>query len=93
MLAIVNFNVYVSDELARRLAALAKRSGTKRNTLIRKALESWVSRAGTTWPEVVLEWSGEPSAVPFESFRGDLGGAVWSVRRSESADARSGPTT
>ncbi len=70
---IVNFNVYVSDDLARRLAALAKRSGTKRNTIIRKALESWVSRAGATWPDVVLQWSGEPTAVPFESLRSELG--------------------
>jgi hypothetical protein len=75
MFIAVNFNVYVSDDLARRLAALAKRSGTKRNTLIRKALESWVGRAGTAWPDVVLLWTGEPKAVPFESFRGELEGA------------------
>ena len=71
----MNFNVYVSDDLARRLAALAKRSGTKRNTLIRKALESWVGRAGATWPDVVLRWTGDPAAVPFESFRSELEGA------------------
>jgi hypothetical protein len=68
----VNFNVYVSDDLARRLAALAKRSGTKRNTIIRRALESWVERAGATWPDVVLSWTGDPTVIPFESFRAEL---------------------
>lgn len=80
--------MYVSDDLARRLAALAKRSGTKRNTLIRKALESWVGRAGATWPDVVLQWRGEPAAVPFESFRRELESASDDPFMSEAPSRR-----
>jgi hypothetical protein len=68
----VNFNVYIDDTLARKLAVLARRTGAPRNALIRKAIAQWVARSKAGWPTVVLEWEGDPSSVPFEELRAEL---------------------
>jgi hypothetical protein len=68
----VNFNVYLDDDLARRLAALAKRTGAPRNALIRQAVAHWLARATVDWPAAVLAWEGDPACLPFEGFRSDL---------------------
>jgi hypothetical protein len=63
--------VSVSDDLARRLVALAKRRGTKPSAEIRKALEHWVGQPTHQRPDVVLPWTGDPTIDPFQSFRED----------------------
>lgn len=68
----VNFNVYLDDDLVRRLEALAKRKGSPRNAVIREAVSRWVNRAGVDWPELVLEWRGDPSTPRFEDARSEL---------------------
>jgi predicted transcriptional regulator len=72
ILGAVNFNVYLDDELVRRLDALSKRTGIRRNALIREAVGNLVRRRKTTWPDIILEWKGEPDAVPFEDARSEL---------------------
>jgi hypothetical protein len=69
----MNFNVYLDEALARRLAALAKRTGARRNALIRQAVASLVARTKAEWPGPVLEWDGDPTIPPFEALRIDLG--------------------
>lgn len=71
----MNFNVYLDDALVDRLDALAKRSSTPRNALVRKAVEHWVQHEGEVWPPIVLAWTGDRAVVPFESFRAELGEA------------------
>ena len=68
----MNFNVYLDDDLARRLAALAKRTGARRNALVRQAVANLVASTSTSWPEAVLAWTGDASVAPFESFRREL---------------------
>jgi predicted transcriptional regulator len=68
----VNFNVYLDDELAARLASLAKQTGAPRNAVIRQAVASWVSGARAAWPSAVLEWAGDASVTPFEGARREL---------------------
>ena len=69
----MNFNVYLDDETGRALAALAKRRHTTRNALIRDAVRDWLARHGQrTWPNSVLEFTGDPEFEPFERRREEL---------------------
>ena len=87
----MNFNVYLDDELAKRLSKLAKRTGSPRDALIRRAVASWVRGAGAAWPARVLEWKGDPSATPFEDARLELAKAPADpFEREESRPARRG---
>jgi predicted transcriptional regulator len=68
----MNFNVYLEDALARRLTVTAKRTGVRRNALIRQAVADWVTRTGASWPAAVLGWMGDPAMRPFEASRAEL---------------------
>jgi hypothetical protein len=68
----VNFNVYLDDETARRLDAVAKASGAPRNALVRRAVAEWLERTGAGWPALILEYAGDPTVQPFESHRDEL---------------------
>lgn len=70
----MNFKVSLDEDLARRLAARAKRTGARRNALVRQAVADLVDRTAS-WPDVVVAWKGDASVTPFESFRAELGDA------------------
>lgn len=69
----MNFNIYVEDHLAEKLDHLSQQQGKKRNAVIREALEAWITQnTVTTWPEVVMNYQGDPEAIAFESYRDEL---------------------
>jgi hypothetical protein len=69
----MNFNLYLDRESAERLDRLVKKTHTPRNALVRRAVGAWLDGQTPSWPKEVLEFRGEPSVVPFESHRKDLG--------------------
>ena len=69
----MSFHVYIEPDLELKLDALCRKTGQKRNTLVRDALREYVnSRLKATWPEDVFRFKPDPDLVPFESLRGDL---------------------
>ena len=68
----MNFNVYLDDETAKRLDAVARASGKPRNALVRQAVAAWLEHEGRPWPRVVMDYVGDPDIAPFESYRAEL---------------------
>ena len=69
----MNFNIYVDQKTGERLQRLAKRRKLSRNTIIREALNNLLEfEAHATWPQVVLDFKGNPTAEPFEKHRSRL---------------------
>ena len=55
----MNFSVYLKDELAYRLQALAEKEQVSRNHLIAEAIERLVKeRESSSWGEEVMSWQG-----------------------------------
>jgi predicted transcriptional regulator len=72
----VNFNVYVDDETAKRIAVLAKQRRTTRNAIVREALEDWLARSGRrTWSKRVMSFEGRGDFPGFEAHRKELSDA------------------
>lgn len=73
----MNFNVYLDERTAQRLALYAKRRRMTRNAIIREAVADWIGRNGESkWPERVMAARGEPKFAPFESHRDELKSAT-----------------
>lgn len=69
----MNFNIYIDDEIGQKLENICQLTGKKRNTLIREALEAWLSQHPIPqWTPSIQEWSGDPEGIPFESHRDEL---------------------
>lgn len=69
----MNFNLYLDDELGQKLESICQLTGKKRNTLIREALEAWLSQYPISkWPTSIQEFQGVPQMIPFESYRDEL---------------------
>jgi len=71
----VNFSLYLDRLAAERLSKLAKSRKLPRNALIRQAVDNWLARETSKWPEVLLEYVGDDRMVPFESHRNELASA------------------
>jgi hypothetical protein len=70
---LMNFNVYLDEQAVERLNALARKTGTTRNALIREAVAHLLDKkAKTGWPQAVMEFGGDPRAPAFESTRRGL---------------------
>ncbi|MGA7981167.1 MAG: ribbon-helix-helix domain-containing protein [Chromatiaceae bacterium] len=70
----MHFNIYVNDDVGKRLSELARQSGKTRNAVIREAIELWIVRNRCSgWPAAVLEFEGVPDAPYFEAYRDELG--------------------
>lgn len=68
----MNFNVYLDDAAARRLADAARRTGIARNALVRQAVDQWLLGRERAWPPAVLAFRGMPEITPFEAHRAAL---------------------
>lgn len=69
----MNFNVYLEDELGKQLEATAKVTGKKRNTIVREAIELWLSvQREAQWSSSLLEFEGVDHPLSFESYRDEL---------------------
>lgn len=57
----MNFSVYLNDELAKKLQAIAEKEQVSRNNLITEAIERLVAeREFSTWGDEILNWKGCP---------------------------------
>lgn len=66
----MHFNVYLDDQIGTALNKAVKKSGKKRNALIREALAEWLHRhLQTEWPREVLEFQGIKEGIDFEKYR------------------------
>jgi predicted transcriptional regulator len=58
---LMNFSIYINDELGKKLQAIAEREHISRNNLINEAIARLIEeREANTWSEEVLNWSGCP---------------------------------
>lgn len=66
----MNINVYLRDDIVRRIDALAAQLNASRSAVIRDAIDAWMARqTSPAWPASVLEWRGDPTFPPFEGGR------------------------
>ena len=57
----MNFSIYLKDELASRLNAIAEKEQVSRNNLIVEAVERLIQeRESSSWGEEVMSWQGCP---------------------------------
>jgi hypothetical protein len=69
----MSFHVYVEPELELQLEELCKKSGKKRNAVVREALREYVTRQNErAWPTAVFHFKPDAKLVRFESTRSDL---------------------
>jgi predicted DNA-binding protein len=69
----MNFNIYINDELSHKLTYISESTHKKRNTVIREALELYISQLEKpTWPSSILEFKGVKDFSPFEDLRKEL---------------------
>lgn len=65
----MNFSIYLSDDLGKKLQAISEREEVSRNHLINEAIARLIEeREATNWGEEVLNWQGCPE---FEISRED----------------------
>jgi hypothetical protein len=66
----MSFHVYIEPELVEQLELLCKKTGRKRNAIMREALRSYLeSNAQTKWPDAVFQFKPDPTLEPFETSR------------------------
>jgi predicted transcriptional regulator len=69
----MHFNIYLDKETAERLNATAAQTQESRNSLIRKAIKSWLDQSqAEQWPVEVLKFEGIEKMASFESTRKEL---------------------
>lgn len=65
----MHFNIYLDKETAKSLNQEAEQSHLSRNAIIREAIKSWLNDKEAKWPEEVINFSGDDTMPPFESYR------------------------
>lgn len=70
---LMNFNVYLDDDTAKRLQEATEVSNESRNAIIRKAITFWLSYSNKNkWPDNILVFQGVEEFPAFENNRNDL---------------------
>lgn len=66
----MSFHVYIEPELESKLDSLCKKTGEKRNAIVRKALREYVeSQLNSEWPENLFDFKPDKSLPRFEEYR------------------------
>ena len=69
----MNFNVYLEDEIGKKLEAISQKENVSRNALIRQAVKLLIdSKKRSQWSEDILNWNGIKEEISFESYRNEL---------------------
>lgn len=69
----MHFNVYIDDQIGLELKKFTKKSGKKRNAIIREALAEWLHHhVNKEWPPEFFAFTGISDAIPFEAYRKQL---------------------
>ena len=69
----MNFSVHLNDKTFKTLSNLAKKSRKTRNSLVREAIDFFLSeKVSKSWPESVRKLPGSVKMRSFESYRNEL---------------------
>jgi hypothetical protein len=69
----LGFHVYIEPDLQEKLELLCKKTGKKRNAIMREALRSYLERnCQSSWPKAVFAFVCDPALRTFESFRSEF---------------------
>lgn len=69
----MSFHVYVEPDLERKIEDLCKKTGRKRNAIVREALKEFVEKhSSESWPESVFDFKPSSKLTRFESLRADF---------------------
>lgn len=69
----MSFHVYVEPELEEKIEAVCKKTGRKRNTIVREALREYVEKlASQEWPDDVFRFKPDAELSRFESLRENM---------------------
>lgn len=66
----MSFHVYLEPDLELKLASLCKKTGKKRNAIVREALRDYVDQhLNTDWPKGFFDFAADPNTPAFEDAR------------------------
>lgn len=69
----MSFHVYVEPELEQKIEAVCKRTGRKRNTIVREALREYIEKLSLqAWPDDVFRFKPDARLSRFESLRDNM---------------------
>ncbi len=69
----MNINIYVEDNLGKKIKERAELLGKSRNSIIREAIKEWLQHhKANQWPTSVQKFKGVSDFPPFESHRSEL---------------------
>lgn len=69
----MSFHVYIEPDLESKLDTLCKKTGEKRNAIVRKALRAYVnSHLTADWPEGLFDFKPDKSLPRFEATRSEF---------------------
>lgn len=69
----MSFHVYLEPELQSKVDAFCKKTGQKRNSVIRDALRNYLDdKSELKWPPAVFDFKADPNLPRFESFRDEF---------------------
>ena len=70
----MNFSIHLTDDLAKEITVIAKKSGKTRNSLITQAIRDFINvHSHKNWPQEVYKLAGAAKKIkPFESNRKEL---------------------
>lgn len=68
----MSFHVYLEPELEYKLQSLCKKTGKKRNAIVREAIREYVdSHLSSEWPAAVFDFIPDKDLPPFENARNE----------------------
>lgn len=69
----MNFNIYLKDDIGKRVTKRAKSLHRSRNSIITEALEEWLDRhSASSWPKGFFDFEPIEDVPDFKKMRGDL---------------------
>jgi hypothetical protein len=69
----MNINIYLEDNLGKKITDNAKALGKTRNAIIREAIKEWLKyHKANQWPASVRRFKGITDFPDFEYYRNDL---------------------
>jgi hypothetical protein len=70
----MNLSIYLSQDLENRLSLMSQQLHTSKNSIIREALEEWITRhtPHSSWPPHFFDFEPINDAPDFSSYRKDL---------------------
>ncbi|NRB11319.1 MAG: hypothetical protein HRU35_06905 [Rickettsiaceae bacterium] len=69
----MNMNIYLEDQLAKKLVTFAEKLHRKKNAIVREAIKDWIDKhSRQKWPDSVLQFKGIEDFPDIEELRKDV---------------------